>query len=220
MNLTINQSGDGIKRLLIIGTSGHGKSVLDCVLAANQYETVVFATKDPPCPELAGYPVFYEQEHDIESLRNCCDEFIVAIGDNCLRWEIFNRYLQKDLKPAVIIHPRAAVSPLAQIKAGTVIHCNAVVGPFAAVGHCCIINTSSVVEHDCVINDAVHISPGAALGGGVSVGQKSWVCIGSSVANNLRIGSNSVIAAGAAVINDIPDNVLAAGVPAIIKKQI
>lgn len=51
------------------------------------------------------------------------------------------------------------------------------------------------------------------------MGQYTWAGIGSSVANNVNIGSNVVIAAGAVVINQVPNDVLVAGVPAVIKKR-
>jgi len=97
--------------------------------------------------------------------------------------------------------------------AGAVVHVNAVIGKG------CIINTSSSVDHDCILEDGVHISPGAHIGGSVSIGKYTWVCIGSCIANNIKIGRNVIVAAGAAVIKDVPDNVMVAGVPAILKKK-
>ena len=45
--------------------------------------------------------------------------------------------------------------------------------------------------------------------------------IGSTVINNIKIGKGSIIGAGATVIKNIPENVVAVGVPAkIIKKKL
>jgi acetyltransferase-like isoleucine patch superfamily enzyme len=57
------------------------------------------------------------------------------------------------------------------------------------------------------------------MGGTVYIGEKTWVCVGSSIANNIRIGNNSIIGAGSVIIKDVPNKVLAAGVPARIKKR-
>lgn len=64
----------------------------------------------------------------------------------------------------------------------------------------------------------MNLSPKAAMCGHVRVGNKSWLCTGCSIANDITIGENAVVAAGAAVIKDVPDNVMVAGVPAVIKK--
>ena len=43
--------------------------------------------------------------------------------------------------------------------------------------------------------------------------------MGSSVAHDISIGENSTIGAGAVVLENVPDNVLVAGIPAVIKKK-
>jgi acetyltransferase-like isoleucine patch superfamily enzyme len=68
------------------------------------------------------------------------------------------------------------------------------------------------------LEDGVHISPNTVMGGTVNIGRKTWVCLGSSIADHIEIGENAVIGAGSVVLNDVPDNVLMAGVPAIIRK--
>ena len=47
-----------------------------------------------------------------------------------------------------------------------------------------------------------------------------WLCQGVSVNPGVRIGENSVIASGSIVTKDIPPNVLAAGIPAIVIKTL
>jgi acetyltransferase-like isoleucine patch superfamily enzyme len=42
--------------------------------------------------------------------------------------------------------------------------------------------------------------------------------MGANIIQNITIGANSIIAAGSTVIKDVPDNVLVAGIPALIKK--
>lgn len=54
----------------------------------------------------------------------------------------------------------------------------------------------------------------------VEIGDNVWICGGVSIAGGVKIGSNSVIGAGSVVIRDIPENVLAAGNPARVIRNI
>lgn len=54
----------------------------------------------------------------------------------------------------------------------------------------------------------------------IRIGDNVWVGAGAIVLPGCRIGNNSVIAAGSVVCSDIPDNCMAAGVPAKVKKRL
>lgn len=54
----------------------------------------------------------------------------------------------------------------------------------------------------------------------ITIGQNVWIGAGSIILPGVTIGDNTIIAAGATVTKDIPPNVIAAGTPAKILKQI
>lgn len=54
----------------------------------------------------------------------------------------------------------------------------------------------------------------------IVVGDNCWFGANVSVLQGVTIGSGCVIAAGSVVTEDLPDNVMAAGVPAVVKKII
>ena len=54
----------------------------------------------------------------------------------------------------------------------------------------------------------------------VHIGDNCWIGAGAIILPGVTIGNGSVIAAGAVVNKDVPDNVMVAGVPAIIKKYL
>ncbi len=55
---------------------------------------------------------------------------------------------------------------------------------------------------------------------GVTVGDGSWLCASVTVLPGVTIGAGSIIAAGAIVTRDIPENVLAGGVPARVMRML
>ncbi len=54
----------------------------------------------------------------------------------------------------------------------------------------------------------------------IRIGDNCWFGANVSVLQGVTIGSGCVIAAGSVVTRDLPDNCLAAGVPAVVKKYI
>lgn len=52
----------------------------------------------------------------------------------------------------------------------------------------------------------------------ITVGDGCWIGARCMILSGVTIGSGTIVAAGAVIIGDLPDNVLAAGVPARVKR--
>ena len=89
-----------------------------------------------------------------------------------------------------------------------------------SVGNYSLINIGCTISHDCTIGNHVNISPGSHLAGYVSIDDDVFVGTGATFIPHVKIGKGSIIAAGACVTRDIPPYSMAAGVPAVVKKQI
>lgn len=70
------------------------------------------------------------------------------------------------------------------------------------------------------IGNFCEISPSATLLGRCSLKNNVSIGVGAIIFTNITIGENSIIAARAVVREDVPDNVLVAGIPAVIKKSL
>jgi acetyltransferase EpsM len=140
--------------------------------------------------------------------------FLIAIGRNQVRARCFDLATTLGLRPAILVHPSATVSPAAMLGGGTVVMPGAVINAGAVVGRDCIVNTSAVIEHDSVIGDHAHISPGALLGGGVRVGPYAHIGIGAIALPEAEVGEGATIGAGAVVLRRIPAWATAVGIPA------
>lgn len=194
--------------IFIYGVGGHGKVIAD-ILRRCGY-TLAGWIDDRTIPEAFSWEDFCSA-HPKGSIA-------LGIGDNDARERIFQKVSAAGYHLPALIHPSAVVSDSATIAEGSVIMALAIINADAAIGIGCIINSGAVVEHDCVLEDYVHISPNAALAGGVRIQHHSHIGIGASVTQNVTIGAWSVVGAGSAVLHNVPDNSLAAGVPATIKK--
>ena len=203
-----------MKRLAILGASGHGKVVADAALCAGWDEVCFFDDAWPRLSRNGSWPVVGALA---EMLRRCGPEFhaaVVAIGHNETRLAKMAALTDAGIPLATVVHPSAVISQYAFLGQGCVAFAGAVVNVGAEVGDGCILNTGATVDHDSRLDEGVHVSPGANLAGGVVVGAGSWVGIGASVRQGVTIGRKVMVGAGAAVVSNIPDNVTVVGVPA------
>lgn len=197
--------GTTVKKLVIIGASGHGKVIAD-IAVKNGYEDIVFLDDDESVKECAGFPV----EGKTNEGEKIDGDKVVAIGNAETREKI-----QEEMKDVItLIHPDAVISRRVEIGEGSVIMAGAVINSDAVVGKGCIINTGASVDHDCVLGDFVHVSVGTHLCGTVTVGDKTWIGAGAIISNNVNICGNCVIGVGAVVIKDIEEPGTYVGVPA------
>lgn len=202
-----------MKRLAILGASGHGKVVADTAECSGWQIIEFFDDAWPQMSSLGGWPVIGKTEDLIGRVVEY-DGVLVAIGNNRVRQQKLQQLKSAGAYLPVLVHPSAVISRYANIGAGTVVFASAVVNAYALIGEGAILNTGCSVDHDCVLGDCVHVSPGARLAGSVNVGEGSWIGIGACVRQVINIGANVLIGAGAAVVCDISDNMIATGVPA------
>lgn len=204
--------GINMKKLVIIGASGHGKVVADIAQKLDRYSEIFFFDDNQNAKECMGFKVLGKSS-EVEKYKDEA-EFIVAIGNSKVREKVMNTLLDKNAEMATLVHPSAVIGMNVEIGEGTVVMAGAVINPDVIVGKGVIINTASSVDHDNKIEDYCHISVGAHLAGTVHVGKHTWIGIGASVSNNINICEECMIGAGAVVVKDIEEKGTYIGVPA------
>jgi len=209
------------KRLLVFGASGHGKVAADAAIAAGW---VVRGFADDAADKrgrlLLDLPVIATGMAEAAAFCLHDDAFLViGVGDNRIRQRLFLAAQQAGVRFATVVHPRAAVAPSARLGAGTVVFAGVAVNCDAVIGADVILNTGATVDHDCIIGDHAHLSPGVHLGGTVHVGPGTHLGVGVAVSPNLELGAWSIVGVGAAVVANIPDAVVAYGVPAKVVRE-
>jgi acetyltransferase EpsM len=206
---------------VMLGASGHARVLLDVLAEKSLIKIMGFYDDDS---EKIG-AIFCDllvrgnTEALLNDIKKTSLHVVLAVGDNSIRARIFSQ-LGKHAEFSPIISKHAVVSSSSVVNQSTFVMERVVIHANSNIGKNAIINTAAVIEHDNTIGDHVHIAPGALLCGHVTVGEKTLVGVGVCVIPGIRIGKNSIVAAGSVVTQNVPDDVLVAGNPAVIKKRI
>ena len=196
-----------MRKLTIVGASGHGKVIADIARKCG-YNEIVFLDDAESVHECGGYPVVGKSSE----AATIDSDVIIGIGNASIRKRIQESILKGNL--VTLIHPDAVVADDVEIGAGTVVMAGAVINPGVTIGKGCIINTCSSVDHDCKLGDFVHISVGSHVAGTVEIGDRTWIGVGATVTNNVNICGDCMIGAGAVVIKNIMQPGTYIGLPA------
>lgn len=207
-----------MKNLLVIGSSGHARVVVDIIHAMRSFQVVGLIDRYRRIGEaIMGYSILgAEEDLPIIVREYRVDGVAVAIGDNSVRAAVARRVheLCPELQFATLVHPKASVGGGAFLGEGTVMMAGAVVNSGARVGRHCILNTNSSLDHDSVLEDHASLAPQAMTGGACRIGEYSAIGMGAILVHGVQVGAHVVIGAGALVLKDIRPMVVAYGAPA------
>jgi sugar O-acyltransferase (sialic acid O-acetyltransferase NeuD family) len=210
------------KKIIVFGSSGHAKSIAD-ILERLNLEIVGFIDSfKPSCQKILNYKTLGNEA----ILKNCKEKYgtnniVLGLGDNLKRKKIAQKIklINKEIVFPPIISPDAYISKYSSVGEGTIVFNNSFINIESEIGRFCVINSSSIIEHNCCIKDFCNISPGVNIGGNVKINETSFIGSSATIIQKIKIGKNVIVGAGAVVTKNLPDNVLAVGIPAVIKKN-
>jgi 2,3,4,5-tetrahydropyridine-2,6-dicarboxylate N-acetyltransferase len=133
-----------------------------------------------------------------------------------------SKWTHARIEPGAIIRDQVSIGQNAVIMMGAVINIGAEIGDGTMVDMNAVIGGRGTVGKNC------HIGAGAVVAGVIEPPSAKPVIVEDNVligANavlleGVTIGKGSVVAAGAVVIEDVPPNVVVAGIPARVIKEI
>ena len=208
-----------IKKLILIGAGGHGKSCVGVIESTKQFEILGFVdTKLAKDQRVLGYPVLGGNNLLNELVAKKDLLFLITIGhvrSSEARVTIF-KFLEElnAMMASTIVAASAFVSPHAQLGRGSIVMHQAIVNAGAQIGNNIILNNLSLVEHDCVIGDHSHVSTGAIVNGDCNVGERVFLGSGSVLVNGISVTSDVLVGAGAVVTSSINEPGTYVGNPA------
>lgn len=207
-------------RIVIIGAGGQGLVVAGILLASSaqdRLEPIGLLDDDPRLEgtQVLGIPVLGVSARLTDIAH---DAIVIAIGDNRRREQLSRELEERGERLLTVRHPHASVAADVEIGAGCMISAGAVVTPGVRIGRGVLLNTSCTVDHQSVIGDYAHVSPGATVGANVTIGARTLIGLGANIISARHVGADSLIGAGALVAHDIPDGVVAFGVPARVRR--
>lgn len=211
------------ENIAIFGAGTMASSYIDVIQSQGKYNLVgLFDAKYPDLKTYCDYQVIGSEDNFLEQCKKRNIKNIsVCIGDNYIRYKVVEKLknLNPDIKFPVLIHKSASVSKNTKIGEGSIIMALVCIDASTVVGKQIFVGMNSAVPHGCHIGDYSSLSSGVSLAGEVHVGEFTFLGVGSTVSHCKEIGNNVIIGAGSVVVKDIPDNVVAYGVPARVMRS-
>ena len=147
-----------MKKLMILGAGGYGKTIADVARQLGCYQKIAFLDDSK-----AGTLGVLGTCEDFLQFADESTEMYPAFGNNAVRMAWMERFEEAGIRVPTIVHPSAYVSPLATLYAGVAVLPMAVVNTGVTVKNGCIINIGALVDHDSVIEAGCHLAPGAIV---------------------------------------------------------
>lgn len=147
-----------MRKLLILGAGGYGKTVADVAIQLGYYDKIAFLDDVK-----VGQPGILGNCDEVYSFADENTEVYPAFGNIEVRMTWIARLLANGITVPTLVHRDAYVSPRATLGTGVMVLPKAVVNTGVTVKSGCIINIGALVDHDCVIEAGCHLAPGAIV---------------------------------------------------------
>lgn len=210
--------------LVVLGAGGLGREVL-WQIKENQEESVKYNILGFVDDKMQlqqkvvnDYPVLGNIEWLLRYEKAL--SVVIAIGNSSVRKNIATKLEQNaNLTFPSVFASGVKMSEWVTYGKGCIFCLNSIVTVNIHIGDFFISNWNCTIGHDCNVGDFVTLYPNVNVSGNVSIGEETEIGTGTQIIQGKRVGSHCIIGAGAVVIEDIPNDVLAVGVPTRIVRE-
>jgi sugar O-acyltransferase (sialic acid O-acetyltransferase NeuD family) len=207
--------------MLVIGAGGFAKQLTDVLRQVGERDLAFYDDTDGAPPVFCEmYPVITTRDEAVQYLEHHDRRFVLGVGDPMVRKQMAEKFAQWGGDLRSVVSPHAHISDLkCRFGAGINILTAAVVENNVSLAEGVLVNIGAVITHDCIVGAYTEIAPRVTVAGGCSIGELCRIGTGAVFIPGVKVGNRATIAAGAVVTENIPDDVMAAGVPARIRKR-
>ena len=219
-----------MKRYSIFGAGNYLSDIID-IVHANDGKVVEICHNAPDADpgrsitikqriDLLGYEVrYYRSLDEFVPIEGC--EYIMSLARPSSKHKLVTKIKNRfNINFCELIHPKAHIGSNVHVGEGVLIAPGVVVAPNAQIGDFSIINRMASIGHESTIGKYSNIGPAVTIAGSSNIGNSCIISMGASVLDQINVGKSSMIGAGAVVTKDLPDKVVALGVPAkVIRKN-
>ena len=193
------------ERVLVVGTGGHARFVLATLESANWSVKGLISLDDSYDSDerilthqiigvIGDLPHFFSEGYKA---------LVIAVGDNKLRKEIYDEWVQFGFSFPTVIHQDACIDSSVSIGIANIVGPKVVLGAEVIIGENNIINSACVVEHETVVGSHCHIAPGAVICGRTVLGDEILVGANAAIIDSLVVTNKTLIGAGAVLIHSV-----------------
>lgn len=212
-----------MKSIVIVGAGGFGREVIEIFKDQNKKEKkwnilgFIDDDKDLRGKIINNYPVLggleWIEKNNNENLGCVC-----AVGKPKMRKKVVENFKRMGVNFYNAIHPSVIMSEFIELGNDVIICAGTILTVNIKIGNHVIINLNCTIGHDAIIDDYCTLNPTVKVNGYNHLSEGVYVGTGATFIHEVSVGSWSTIGAGSVVIQDIPEDVIAVGIPAKVIK--
>ena len=204
-----------VDEIFIVGAGTYGEAMYELAEILGYSVKAFYDEDDNKIDEIIMGSQVIGKYSDLDDSEIKNKNFIVAIGNNSVRFKIMTQINEKGGTTPTLIHPDAIISPSATIGTGVYIQANSYIWTKVKINDFSIISPNVVIAHHSNIGKACLISTLTGVGASINIEDKVFIGMGATIVTGIhKVGENSIIGAGAVVLKDTDKNSVYAGIPA------
>jgi sugar O-acyltransferase (sialic acid O-acetyltransferase NeuD family) len=208
--------------MMVLGAKGHAKDLL--MVLKEQFaphELVFYDDISTDLPDLlySAYSIIKTKEEARVYLKSA-PEFCLGIGNPLYRRLLYEAFSEIGIPISIICQTALVGKHDVILGKGINIMPHVFISNSVHIGEGSLVNTAASIHHDVFIDEFCEIMPGSRILGGAILGKDCRVGAGAQVLPGIKIGSSTIVGAGAVVTRDLPEGVVAIGIPASIARTL